>query len=76
MSARTTPAVTPAASHHNVPSASKQFAKHVFAIAVGFILAVAGLGMGVSVVLLPIGIPVGLVGVLMFLWGLTNWTRS
>jgi cbb3-type cytochrome oxidase maturation protein len=29
-----------------------------------------GLAMGVSMVLLPIGIPVGLAGLLVFLWGI------
>jgi hypothetical protein len=46
---------------------------HVLAIVTGLILMITGLGMGVSIVLLPIGIPVGLVGLLVFLWGLFGW---
>jgi hypothetical protein len=43
---------------------------HVVALVVGLILMVVGLAMGVSVVLLPIGVPVGLAGLLAFLWGI------
>jgi hypothetical protein len=46
------------------------FLGHVIALVVGLVLMVAGLAMGVSLVLLPIGIPVGLVGLGVFLWGL------
>jgi hypothetical protein len=44
--------------------------QHTFAIVVGVIMMIAGLAMGVSVVLLPIGLPVGLLGLGLFLWGL------
>ncbi len=37
---------------------------------VGFALMVIGLGLGVTIVMLPVGLPVGLVGVLIFIWGL------
>jgi hypothetical protein len=43
---------------------------HVVALVVGVILMVVGLAFGVTVVLLPVGIPVGLAGLLLFLWGL------
>jgi len=46
---------------------------HGIAIVAGLILMIAGLGMGVSIVLLPIGIPVGLFGLFVFLWGLFGW---
>jgi hypothetical protein len=46
---------------------------HMLAIVAGLILMIAGLGMGVSIVLLPIGIPVGLCGLLVFIWGLFGW---
>jgi hypothetical protein len=42
---------------------------HIFAIVAGLVLMVVGLGMGVSIVLLPIGIPLGLAGLAVFAWG-------
>jgi hypothetical protein len=39
---------------------------------VGFALMMVGLGLGVTMVLLPIGLPMGLVGLLLFLWGLSS----
>lgn len=47
-----------------------RLAAHALAIVLGLILSVAGLAMGVSIALLPIGIPVGLVGLALLLWGL------
>jgi hypothetical protein len=49
---------------------------HVLAIVAGFILMIAGLGMGVTIVMLPVGIPVGLFGLLLFIWGLFGWYRT
>ena len=43
---------------------------HTIAIMAGFVLMIVGLAMGVTIVLLPIGLPVGLVGLLLFMWGL------
>jgi hypothetical protein len=37
---------------------------------------IAGLGMGVTIVLLPIGVPVGLGGLLLCLWGFYAAPRS
>ncbi len=42
------------------------------AVAVGFVLMVVGLGLGVTMIMLPIGLPVGLIGVMLFLWGLVG----
>jgi uncharacterized membrane protein YccF (DUF307 family) len=47
-----------------------RFAAHALAIVLGLILSVAGLAMGVSIALLPIGIPLGLAGLLLLMWGL------
>ncbi len=47
-----------------------RFAAHAIAIVLGLILSVAGLAMGVSIALLPFGIPTGLVGLALLLWGL------
>jgi hypothetical protein len=43
---------------------------HVLALVLGLILMITGLALGVTLVMLPLGIPVGLAGVLVFLWGL------
>ncbi len=43
---------------------------HVAAVAVGFVLMVVGLGLGVTMIMLPVGLVVGLIGVLTFVWGL------
>ena len=45
---------------------------HLAAVAVGFVLMVVGLGLGVTMIMLPIGLPVGLIGVMLFLWGLVG----
>ncbi len=45
---------------------------HVIAIVAGLILMVVGLALGVTVVGLPAGIPVGLAGLGVFLWGLVG----
>jgi hypothetical protein len=50
--------------------------EHGFAIIVGMIFMIIGLGMGVSMVLLPVGIPLGLAGLLIFLWGFFGWSES
>ena len=42
------------------------------AVAVGFALMVVGLGLGVTMIMLPIGLPVGLIGVMLFVWGLAG----
>jgi hypothetical protein len=51
-------------------------AGHIVAVVVGLALMIAGLGMGVTIVLLPIGIPVGLLGLFAFIWGLFGWTAG
>ena len=43
---------------------------HVAAVAAGFVLMVFGLGLGVTMVMLPVGLVVGLLGVGVFVWGL------
>jgi hypothetical protein len=49
---------------------------HLLAIVLGLILIIVGAGMGVSLVLLPIGIPLGLVGLAIALWGLFGWATE
>jgi hypothetical protein len=42
---------------------------HGAAIALGGVLMIVGLALSVPMVTLPIGLPVGLAGLLLFLWG-------
>ena len=49
---------------------------HVLAIVGGLVLMVAGVAMGVTMVLLPLGIPLGLVGLCILLWGLFGWSQE
>jgi hypothetical protein len=56
--------------------ATGSFVGHAAAIIVGAILMIVGLAMGVSLVLLPFGIPIGLVGLACFLWGLFGRARE
>jgi uncharacterized membrane protein YccF (DUF307 family) len=43
---------------------------HAFALVLGMILMVAAIAMGVTIAMLPIGIPLGFVGLFLFFWGL------
>jgi hypothetical protein len=46
------------------------FFEHAAVVVVGLILMVVGLGMGVTMIMLPVGVVVGLIGVLMVIGGL------
>jgi len=46
------------------------FVEHALFVMAGFILMVIGLAMGVTMVMLPIGLVVGLIGFAMFVGGL------
>lgn len=48
---------------------------HLAAIIGGLVMMVLGVGLSVTMVLLPIGIPVGLAGLLVFVWGMTPGLR-
>ena len=49
---------------------------HLAAVLGGMVMMVLGVGLSVTMVLLPIGIPLGLVGLGVFIWGLTpGWRR-
>ena len=43
---------------------------HAAAVAIGFVLMVIGLGLGVTMIMLPVGLVIGLLGVGIFVWGL------
>ncbi len=55
---------------------AKVLTAHLLAVVAGLALMVAGLGMGVTIVLLPVGLPVGLVGLCSFLWGMFGWSEG
>jgi hypothetical protein len=46
------------------------FFEHAAAVLVGLVLIVIGLGLGVTMIMLPVGVVVGLVGVLLVVGGL------
>jgi hypothetical protein len=50
--------------------ASERVIEHIAAIVVGFVLMIAGVAMGVTIVMLPLGLPIGLTGLFLFMWGL------
>ncbi len=49
---------------------------HVAAVAVGFILMVIGLGLSITMIMLPVGLVVGLSGLLLFIWGLLERSKA
>jgi hypothetical protein len=54
----------------------RNFFGHIAAVVLGLILMIVGLAMGVTIVMLPVGIPVGLAGVLLFIWGVTGYSST
>jgi hypothetical protein len=50
--------------------ATEDIVGHVAAVVVGFALMVAGLGLGVTMIMLPVGLVIGLGGVALFVGGL------
>jgi hypothetical protein len=46
----------------------------VLAVVIGLMLMIVAIGMGVALVLLPGAIPVGFIGLFVFLWGLFGFT--
>ena len=46
-------------------------AEHTAFVIVGFLLMVLGLGLGVTMIMLPVGLAIGLLGFAMFVGGLT-----
>lgn len=45
--------------------------EHAFFVIAGFVLMVLGLGLGVTMIMLPVGLVIGLLGFAMFVGGLT-----
>jgi len=54
---------------HHIVATCERCIGHVAAIVVGFLLMLSGVAMGVTIVLLPYGIPVGFAGLFLFMWG-------
>jgi uncharacterized membrane protein YccF (DUF307 family) len=61
--------VEPESTRQELARAAGGAIARVLALIVGVVLMVTGLAMGVSLVLLPVGIPLGLAGLVVFLWG-------
>ena len=55
--------------HHMLGHRVLEAGGRTLAVALGLVMMVSGLGMGVTMVLIPIGIPLGLIGLLLALWG-------
>lgn len=47
------------------------FLEHTAFVVAGFVLMVLGLGLGVTMIMLPVGLPIGLLGFAMFVGGMT-----
>jgi hypothetical protein len=60
----------PTHSNHSLGEKIEHFLPRLALVIVGFVLMVVGLGMTVSVVLLPFGVVLGLLGVATFLAGI------
>jgi hypothetical protein len=54
----------------------ENLAAHGAAIVVGAIMMIAGVGMGVTMILLPVGVPLGLVGLGAFFWGIWGFGEA
>jgi len=55
---------------HYVWDVSVRVLEHAATVLLGFVLIVVGLALGVTMIMLPVGIPVGLIGVLLVIGGL------
>lgn len=67
--------LTRAGSRHLAGLTGKFFGH--FAVAVlGFVLMIVGLAMGVTMVLLPVGVVVGSIGVVTLVWGLFGHLKN
>ena len=50
--------------------------EHTANVVAGFVLMVVGLALGVTMIMLPVGLPLGLLGFAMFVGGLTVRMKS
>ena len=56
--------------NHQLVETGGKLATHMLAVIAGVILILIGLFLSIPMIGLPLGIPIGLAGVLVFLWGL------
>lgn len=56
--------------HRPWVKATESVLGHVAAVIIGFVMMVVGLALGVTMIMLPAGIVIGLIGVMVFLGGL------
>jgi hypothetical protein len=57
-------------SHVTILRGVGEFFGHAILVAFGFVLMVFGLGLGVTMIMLPVGVVIGLLGFAMFVGGL------
>ena len=62
--------------NHQLTKTGSRIASHLVAVIAGLILVMIGLLLSVPMVGLPLGIPIGLAGVLICLWGLAGTTAK
>jgi hypothetical protein len=56
--------------HRPWVKATENIVGHVAAVVIGFVMMVVGLGLGVTMIMLPVGVVVGLAGAAIFVGGL------
>jgi hypothetical protein len=59
-----------------VAESGKRIGKHVVSVIVGLLLLIVAFFLSATLMLLPIGLPLGVIGVFMILWGMFVWTRA
>jgi hypothetical protein len=57
-------------SHVTIVRGVVGFFEHALLVSLGFVLMVLGLGLGVTMIMLPVGVVIGLLGFAMFVGGL------
>jgi hypothetical protein len=62
--------MTHVSSAHPLLSGIARLFEHAVAIVVGLVMMIVGLGLGVTMIMLPVGLVVGLLGVAVFLGGI------
>jgi hypothetical protein len=55
---------------HRVTLAMGRFLEHAAAVIVGLVMMVVGLGLGITMIMLPVGLTIGLLGVAILVAGL------
>jgi NADH:ubiquinone oxidoreductase subunit 6 (subunit J) len=57
-------------SAHDLWALGVRVLEHAATVFVGFVLIIVGLALGVTMIMLPVGVPLGLIGVLLVIAGL------